>query len=110
MGLTGLYSLLYRFYTWAYRPPGPPRGVYEYVSPPLLVVLRDLILGDYALLYGAYVMLCDMDTPYHSNYMCGAAVDPPGDGNDCLLQLRLVAGIRGAQICFTVLVLSASSP
>ena len=33
----------------------------------------------------------------------------PSDSNDCWLQLHLVAGIRGAQISITGLVLSASS-
>ena len=56
----------------------------------------------YALLAIPFVMLIPA-----SRWSCSR---PPADSNDCGLQLHLVAGIRGAQITTTGLVLSAPSP
>ena len=68
--------------------------------------VRDLILGDDALIYIAYVMLIQAPLIPATRW---SRSRPPADSNDCWLQLHLVAGIRSAQISITVLVLSASS-
>ena len=68
---------------------------------------RDLILGDDALLYIACVMYIWASLIPATRWSCS---QPPADSNDCWLQLHLVAGMRGAQISITGLVLSASSP
>ena len=55
---------------------------------------RDLILRDNALLHIAYEMLIWAPLIPATRWSCS---QPPADGNDCCLQLHLVAGIRGAQ-------------
>ena len=67
---------------------------------------RDLILGDDAPLYIAYVILIWAPLIPATRWSCS---QPPADSNDCRLQLHLVAWTMDAQISITGLVLSASS-
>ena len=68
---------------------------------------RDLILGDDALLYIDDVTLFWAPIVPATRW---SYYRPPADSNDCWLQHHLLAGVRGAQISITGLVVSVWSP
>ena len=72
-----------------------------------LNAVRDVILGDDALLSITYVMRIWASLIPAARWSCK---QPQADSNDCCLQLHIVAGIRSAQISITDFMLSALSP
>ena len=68
--------------------------------------VKGLIFREDALQYIAYVILIWAPLIPDTRWSCHR---PPADINDCRLQLHLVAGMKGAQISITSLVLSESS-